>query len=137
MCIMENVILYTCLHMTVANSTSPPTEIPTNGTTTVYCSSGYYCYNGGTCNGSYSCICPDGYQGYDCSRRSCEYSSLDLIPSSIVVHYLFLHCVSSKGEGLCTNNGTCSYGYCYCPFGYSGKYCELGGSKLLYICICV
>ena len=95
MYIMENVVLYTCLHMTVANSTSPPTEIPTNGTTTVYCSSGYYCYNGGTCNGSYSCICPDGYQGYDCSRMSCEYPHSISSPA-VVVHYLFLHCVSPK-----------------------------------------
>ena len=136
MYIMENVILYTCLHITVANSTSPPTEIPTNGTTTVYCSSGYYCYNGGTCNGSYSCICPDGYQGYDCSRMSCEYSPLDIIPSSSGSLPVSSLCLS-KGEGLCTNNGTCSYGYCYCSFGYSGKYCELGGYKLLYICICI
>lgn len=31
------------------------------------------------------------------------------------------------GEGRCLNGGTCSndYGYCLCPFGYSGQFCEI------------
>ena len=61
------------------NGTTPPTNVttpPTNGTTSVNCGGGLYCYNGGSCNGSFNCICPSGYQGYDCSRESCEWHCL-------------------------------------------------------------
>ena len=31
------------------------------------------------------------------------------------------------GDRPCQNNGSCYDGYCSCQFGYSGKYCEIGG----------
>ena len=65
--------------VTPTNGTVPPTNVtrpPTNGTMPVYCGSGLTCYNGGRCNSSFNCICPSGYQGYDCSRESCEWHRL-------------------------------------------------------------
>ena len=35
------------------------------------------------------------------------------------------------GSILCLNGGTCSgYGYCYCPYGYSGQICETSQFRL-------
>ena len=35
------------------------------------------------------------------------------------------------GSILCLNGGTCSgYGYCYCPYGYTGQICETSQFKL-------
>ena len=54
---------------------------------------------------------------------------------AVVVYQLFLHCVSSKGEGLCTNNGTCFDGFCYCSYGYTGKYCGISETIFPYVCV--
>ena len=73
--------------MTATNGTTSPT----NGTTPVNCGSGLTCYNGGRCNSTYNCICPDGYQGYNCNLESCKY----LHYVNVEVLYTFICCFFS------------------------------------------
>ena len=50
-----------------------------------------------------------------------------LVPCDGVFRIIMLPIyVPFVGDSPCQNNGSCYDGYCSCPFGYSGRYCEIG-----------
>ncbi|XP_034117686.1 protein crumbs isoform X2 [Drosophila albomicans] len=78
------------------------------------------CLNGGTCLGynsnNYTCICANGYTGYNCQLNSADGgTTLALTP---------INCNATNGK--CLNGGTCSMNgtHCYCAVGFSGDRCE-------------
>ena len=42
------------------------------------------------------------------------------------VHVYSIFSSLIEGVGRCTNNGTCFDGYCSCPYGYNGQFCQIG-----------
>ena len=97
------------------------------------CSNGGECfrYDGGP-YGIYGCDCQDDYVGMFCDYRNCEFvATVNCNTETLVSLTQAMHCLCSfAGEGRCLNGGTCSndYGYCLCPLGYSGQFCEIGES---------
>lgn len=63
----------------------------------MYCQNN--CSNNGFCNDSNGdCQCYDGFEGLDCSNKTCKNS--------------------------CSTQGVCMNGRCYCNENYTGSYCE-------------
>lgn len=80
------------------------------------------CHNGcnrkGKCTLWNTCECFEGYEGNDCSRKSCPkgYPLADIASATDVAH----------NPITCSGQGTCDYktGNCICNSGYSGMACS-------------
>ena len=76
------------------------------------------CNQKGFCDKEGLCQCFDGYEGADCSKRSCPLGVAwsDLASATDVAH----------GLALCSNRGYCDYthGYCECASGFEGLACQ-------------
>jgi hypothetical protein len=76
------------------------------------------CHRKGHCTLWGTCECFDGYEGNDCSRKSCPkgYPLADIASDTDTAHTPIA----------CSGQGTCDYstGSCACNSGYSGKSCS-------------
>jgi len=78
------------------------------------------CQNGGTCTILSSCSCPTGFTG-----TLCELSSVTTTAAAVTVP-----AISICAPGICLNGGTCiqlttNIGFCSCPNGYYGLFCNI------------
>jgi hypothetical protein len=77
------------------------------------------CNQHGLCNEYSRCDCFTGYEGDDCSKRSCPTGRLsaDIASSAETAHEF----------GECSGRGTCNYqtGLCVCDFGFFGLSCQM------------
>ena len=99
-----------------------------------YCTNHRPCKNGGVCHntgqGSYTCSCPVGYAGADCSKKAdscyCENGGTCNANSEC-------ECLAEFGGARCEvrigcsncGNGICNGGLCICPMGTYGPYCDI------------
>lgn len=76
------------------------------------------CHRKGRCSAWGTCDCFEGYEGNDCSRKSCPkgFPLADVATATDTAHNL----------ATCSNQGTCDYstGNCVCNSGYTGKSCS-------------
>lgn len=76
------------------------------------------CSGKGKCSSWGSCICFNGYEGSDCSRKQCPkgYPLADVAIATDTAHQL----------ATCSNQGSCNYntGICNCNPGYAGTSCN-------------
>ena len=76
------------------------------------------CSGRGICNSSVQCECYEGFEGADCSERSCPMGTAfsDSASSTDVAHHL----KECSGRGLCDKQT----GLCECMQGFTGIACE-------------
>ncbi|XP_035668270.1 kielin/chordin-like protein isoform X5 [Branchiostoma floridae] len=122
------------------------------------------CENGGKCENGV-CLCREGFMGPSCaididecgleieSYRTCDHDCVNTVGSyycTCVFGYQLQEdgrsCKERGCDPACENGGTCQFGQCICPVGYSGPTCsseepcepacENGGTCVAGECLC-